>query len=122
MKLTQKRQKVYDMLKKAKKPQSADDIFHVLGAEQMNLSTIYRTLERFHQDALVSRNYLDNTAYYYLNEKEHHHFMVCDMCHKKYAFDCHVKELIEEVREKYGFDVQHHDLNLYGICQNCRHS
>lgn len=120
MKLTTKRQMVYDVLKQAKKPQSADDIFNILGPEKMNLSTVYRTLEKFHQDALVSRNYLDNTAYYYLNAKDHYHFMVCEVCHKKYAFDCHVTGLIEEVKEKYGFDVQHHDLNLYGVCSQCQ--
>lgn len=119
MKLTAKRQMVYDILKTAKKPQSADDIYMIL-KDTMNLSTVYRTLEKFHQDALVSRNYLDNTAYYYLNEAEHHHFMVCDVCHKKYAFDCHVDGLIDEVRQKYGFEVLHHDLNLYGTCQSCQ--
>lgn len=120
MKLTTKRQMVYDTLKRAKKPQSADDIYNALGGEKLNLSTIYRTLEIFHQDALVSRNYLDNTAYYYLNEAEHHHFMVCENCHKKYEFDCHIDSLIEEIKSTYGFEVQHHDLNLYGICKNCQ--
>ncbi len=120
MKLTSKRQLVYDILKKAKKPQSADDIYHVLGESTMNLSTIYRTLEKFHQDALVSRNYLDNTAYYFLNHDDHHHFMVCDMCHKRFEFDCHVDSLIEEIKQKYGFEVLHHDLNLYGTCKACQ--
>ncbi len=119
-KFTQKRQIVYDLLKSSEAPLSAEDLYNKLTDEQMNLSTVYRALEKFHQDGLVGRNYLDNTAYYFLNNHEHHHFMVCEKCKEKFEIDCHIDEMIDEIKDKYGFEVVHHDLNFYGLCSNCQ--
>lgn len=120
VKLTLKRQVIYDILKQNDAPLSAEDIHAKLKNEQMNLSTVYRTLEFFYKEHMVSRNYLDNKAYYYLNHDDHHHFMVCEKCHKKFEMDCHIDEMIEEIKEKYGFNVTHHDLNFYGLCNECQ--
>ena len=76
VKLTLKRQVIYDILKQNDAPLSAEDIHAKLKNEQMNLSTVYRTLEFFYKEHMVSRNYLDNKAYFYLNHDDHHHFLL----------------------------------------------
>lgn len=121
IKLTSKRQLIFDILKDSQTPLSSEDIFSKLNDTSMNLSTVYRTLDYFYQNDLVSRNYLDNKTYYYLNEEahEHHHFMVCEKCGKKYEMDCQIDKMVAEIKQKYGFEVTHHDLNFYGLCEKC---
>ena len=119
-KLTKKRQQIYNILKKESKPLSAEEIYAKLKNDDMNLSTVYRALEKFYDDGLASRNHIEHTAYYFLNADEHHHFMICSRCGKKFEFDCHLEELIQEIDRNYHFKVVHHDLNLYGICQMCQ--
>lgn len=118
-KLTSKRQRIYDMLKSSDGPLSAESLFELLGHDEMNLSTIYRTLEKFYVEGIVGRNYLDNKAYFYLNVEDHHHYMVCESCKHKFEVDCHIDHLFAEIKEKYGFNVLHHDLNFYGLCKKC---
>lgn len=120
VKLTSKRQVIYDILKHSDAPLSAEDIHAKLKPEDMNLSTVYRTLEYFYKEQLVGRNYLDNKAYYYLSHEDHHHFMVCENCGTKLEMDCHIDEIIKEIKDKYGFSVHHHDLNFYGLCNLCQ--
>lgn len=120
MKFTTKQKIIFDTLDKFNKPLSAENLFEMLDEGTMNLSTIYRTLEKFYHEGLVSRNYLDNTAYYYLTKDEHHHYMICEICKKKYEMDCHIDEVILKIQEEYGFKVSHHDLNFYGVCKNCQ--
>lgn len=122
VKLTQKRQVIYDVLAKHDAPLSAEDIFDKIKDDKLNLSTVYRTLDYFYKEQMVSRNYLDNKAYFYLNKDEHHHFMVCEKCQKRFEMDCHIDEMIKEIKEKYNFEVTHHDLNFYGLCENCNKS
>src|SRR5690606_24883424 len=119
IKLTLKRKLIYDILSKSSQPMNAEEIYKLL-EEKMNLSTIYRTLEIFFNDGLVAKNHLDNKAYYYLNHESHHHFMVCKECNQAFEFDCHLDGLIDEIKDKYGFTVMHHDLNLYGLCKDCQ--
>ena|SRR5690554_5322388 len=118
IKLTPKRSKVYQILSKSQKPMSAEEIYEKLD-DTLNLSTIYRALDKFYQEGVASRNYLDNTAYYFLLGKTHQHFMICNVCKKQFEMDCHLEGLVEEIKTKHGFVVTHHDLNLYGTCQNC---
>lgn len=119
MKLTKKQEKIYNLLINNKTPLSAEELFESLKDGTMNLSTVYRSLEKFYKLGLVSRNYLDNTAYYYLNETIHHHFMICEKCQKKFMIDCHIDDVIRQIEKEEGFKVNHHDLNFYGICKNC---
>ncbi|WP_162163931.1 Fur family transcriptional regulator [Acholeplasma hippikon] len=120
VKLTSKRQLIYDILKKNDSPLSAEDIYELIKDEKLNLSTVYRTLDYFYKEQMVSRNYLDNKAYFYLNHDDHHHFMICEVCQNRFEMDCHIDEMIAEIKKKYGFEVTHHDLNFYGICSNCK--
>ncbi|MBN3489943.1 transcriptional repressor [Acholeplasma equirhinis] len=118
-KLTQKRELIYNILKSVDAPKSAEEILALVGSD-LNLSTVYRALDKFYQQGIVSKNYLNNTAYYFINEHEHHHFMICEVCKEKFEMDCHIDEMIHDIEAKYGFVVARHDLNFYGICKNCK--
>lgn len=120
VKLTKKRQEVFNILKSAKKPLSAEQILDLLGESKMNLSTIYRSLEYFYNAKIVSKSAIGNLSFYHINHDDHAHYFVCSVCNKMTAFDCHLDTIIDTVQNDYGFIVNHHDLTLYGVCSNCK--
>ncbi len=120
MRMTKQRTAILNIFKSAEKPQSADMIMANLSDHTINLSTVYRTLEAFYDAGLISKSTIDQTSYYYYNKKEHHHYMICLNCHKMVPIDCHLGHFNEEVAERHGFEITHHDMTLYGYCSDCQ--
>lgn len=120
MRMTKQRKAILHLFEKSSKPQSAEMIMSRLIDHAMNLSTVYRTLEIFFDEGLISRSTIDQTSYYYYNKKDHHHYMICISCHKMIEVDCHLSHFSEEVAQKHGFEITHHDMTLYGYCSDCQ--
>lgn len=120
MRMTKQRNAILNIFKAAAKPQSADMIMANLTDKTMNLSTIYRTLEKFHDVGLISKSTINQTSYYYYNKKDHHHYMICLSCHKMIPVDCHLTHFSDEVAKKHDFQLTHHDMTLYGYCRECQ--
>ncbi len=120
MRMTRQRKAILALFEQSKKPLSAEMIMSTLKDQHMDLSTIYRTLETFHDTGYISKSNIDQTSYYYFNRKDHHHYMICIHCHKMIPVDCHLGNFSEEVAQKHGFKITHHDMTLYGYCQSCQ--
>lgn len=99
---------------------SAEMIFQKLKDQHIDLSTVYRTLEVFFKEELVCRSIMENTAYYYLTSREHHHFMICLNCHRKFKIKCHFEDIIGGKEALGNFKPTHHDLTIYGYCVSCQ--
>jgi len=111
MRMTSQRKAILAYLETTRQPKSAEMIHHALSKHKMNLSTVYRTLDTFFDNGLISKSTLDNTTYYYLNQKDHHHYMICLKCHRMLEIDC---------QTQHDFFITHHDLTIYGYCSSCR--
>ncbi len=120
IKLTKKRKLIFNTLEKSDKPLNAHLIFELIKDDNLNLSTVYRALDYLYSKGLIHRTNLDNIAFYYIPKREHHHYMICENCHQKISIDCKLKSIIKEVSLKYNFKIISHDLNFYGLCQNCQ--
>lgn len=120
MRMTSQRKAILNILNTFKKPMSAEMIFNRLSPDSINLSTIYRTLERFFLDGQLSRDVINHTSYYFLNQEKHKHYMLCMKCQKMIPIDCHVEEAIHAVEDKASCMITHHDLTFYGYCKNCK--
>jgi Fur family transcriptional regulator, ferric uptake regulator len=103
-------------------PKSAEMIYSILEQDKINLSTVYRTLDFFFSQGLISKSVIGNTAYYYLNRDEHSHYMICVNCKKMIEIDCHLHDIDKELSDTHHFKVTHHDLTIYGLCENCQNS
>jgi Fur family ferric uptake transcriptional regulator len=86
----------------------------------MNLSTVYRTLDVFFDEAIISKSFLNQKLYYYYNQKDHHHYMICLNCHKMIEIDCHLEDLAYQVADEKQFKITHHDMTIYGYCKACQ--
>jgi Fur family transcriptional regulator, ferric uptake regulator len=119
MKMTKQRHLLLNLLKQSKKPLSAEELFEALPNDAMNLSTVYRTLEKFFDEALISKSFLNQKQYYYYSEHAHHHYMICVNCHEMIKIDCHLDSIATDIAEQHHFKITHHDMTLYGYCQTC---
>ncbi len=119
MRLTKHRKQILDIfMESLDNLYSADMLYEVLD-KQINLATIYRSLELFQKEGLLAKSIIDGSAYYYYTAKDHHHYMICLQCHSKIKIDCMVHHAIDDTASKEGFQVKQHDLTVYGYCKNC---
>ncbi|MFA6801139.1 MAG: transcriptional repressor [Acholeplasmataceae bacterium] len=120
MRMTKQRKQILALFNHTNTPISAEMIMEKLPDDALNLSTIYRTLETFFHEGLISKSAIDHTNFYYLNDHQHHHYMICLNCHKMIEIDCHLHQFEDEVASSHQFKVTHHDMTLYGYCHECQ--
>jgi Fur family transcriptional regulator, ferric uptake regulator len=97
MRLTKYRKKILEVFSNNSEMLSAEDIYNKINEDKINLSTIYRSLETFSKEGLITKSVIDHTTYYYLVDHDHHHYMICIDCHKRYSIDCHLGELDKSI-------------------------
>ena len=115
LKCTRQRMEILAVLKNADAPMTAETIFSRLTG--LSLSTVYRTLEKFMEAGLVSRQIFGggNELYYELTYMKHRHYAVCLSCHKvRYLDGCPVREVGMN-----DFTVTGHRLEIFGYCSDC---
>lgn len=120
MRMTSQRKSILNLLSKTSQPKSAEMIHEELKTNTMNLSTVYRTLDTFFAHGIISKSTMHNTAYYYINQKDHHHYMICLGCQKMYKMDCHLDHFADQVAKENHFKITHHDMTVYGYCEDCQ--
>lgn len=115
LKCTRQRMEILTVLKNTAAPVTAEILFSKL--TNLSLSTVYRTLDKFTEAGLVSKQILGigNEMYYELTYMKHRHYAVCLSCHRvRYLDGCPVKEIGMK-----DFTVTGHRLELFGYCRDC---
>ena len=103
---------------------SAEEIYAQIVAKypQVNISTVYRTLELLTQLGLVTQTDLGGgRVSYHPLDKGHHHHLVCQGCGAIIDLDGSVMSSLKNtlLREyKFVADLRH--LAIFGRCVNCR--
>lgn len=103
---------------------NANKIHLLLNNSGNNISraTIYRVLSSFEGlGIIVKHNFHEEQAIYELaNPNEHHDHLICTNCHKVVEFfDSQIEQIQEQIALKNKFKIIKHNLNLYGICEEC---
>ncbi len=126
LKWTKQRKKVYGVLREAREPLNAAQIYSLVEkeaeGEEYALSTIYRILAAFEDNGLVEKtSWLgDGTVVYSLKRGEHTHYAVCLECHRRIPLhSCPFAGLHLE-KDAADFTVTGHKLEVYGYCRECR--
>lgn len=120
MRMTQQRKMILNLLSQSPQPKSAEMILSELPENTMNLSTVYRSLDTFFDQGMISKSTMKNTAFYYINQKDHHHYMICMGCQKMYEIDCHLDHIADQIAKEHHFKITHHDMTVYGYCEDCQ--
>jgi Fur family ferric uptake transcriptional regulator len=101
----------------------ADDLVAVVheDAPHVGRMTVYRTLDLLVALGAVHPVYQGSgAAHYVLLHEGHHHHLVCTGCQAVIEFDdCALGDLSDVISGRFGFKVQGHLLELYGLCPDC---
>jgi len=131
--ITLGREAILDVLSKAEKHLSAEDIYMKVHPTHSNigLTTIYRTLDILVNLGLVFKfDFGDGRARYELAEgpkkNNHHHHLVCTSCNRVIDYTDFIDEEIKLLQEtekglsrKYNFKISNHLIQFYGLCNKC---
>jgi Fur family transcriptional regulator, ferric uptake regulator len=122
LRATRQRLTVLEALRGRSDAVTAQDLHAELRAAQepVGLTTVYRTLT-----ALADANFLDTFVRdgeqaFRLCGEEHHHHLVCEVCHKVVELESDlVEEWVKAVAERRGFQVTGHRADIFGLCADC---
>lgn len=123
IKITNGRIEILNILKNSENSLSAEKVYQIFRDNKIdiNLSTIYRTLELFEEKNIIERLILgDGVFSYKLKKKTHRHYLECDVCHKEVEIPCPMSQIEEIVQNETGFTLTEHDLVMRGICKDCK--
>ncbi len=103
---------------------SSPQVFEALriSLPALNMSTIYRALERLAAAGKVSISDMGTgTLVYELAMPARHHHLVCQQCGKETILDDDtVSSFFTRVQNDYGFKVSTNHLILFGVCRQCQ--
>lgn len=86
------------------------------------IATIYRTLSLLENESIVtSLSFGSQGKKYELGAKEHHDHMICVECGSITEFvDAEIEKRQHRIADKFGFKMQDHSMQIYGICAECQ--
>lgn len=122
--LTPQRAMVVSAIESSEDHISAEEIYAQIVAKypQVNISTVYRTLELLKKLSLVTETDLGGgRVRYHPVEKGHHHHLVCQNCGAMIDLDDSVlASLKNALSREYNFDADLKHLAIFGRCANCK--
>lgn len=125
LKKTKIRINIIDTLEKSSKLLSAQDIYNKFSKkdESMNLSTVYRTLDKLVEAGIINIVNLEqeSQSLYEFNRDKHHHFLICKSCNKIISiYNCPLHDYEETLMNETGFKITGHKIEFYGYCKACQ--
>jgi len=126
LKFTNQREKILETLYYSQEHLTPEAL-HLLIKEKepalnTGIATIYRTLSMLEDHNIVSSlSFGAQGKKYELGAKDHHDHMICTKCHQITEFvDDVIEEQQHKIADKFGFKMQDHSMQIYGICSNCQ--
>ena len=120
-KSTKQRNKIIQVLRDAKRPLTAEEIYLLVKDElpSVVISTIYRNMEAL-KNIIVKTVYNDGKARYALTKEKHTHNLICLKCKKSIAIEkCPLETMEKNLSEQNSFEILEHKLEIYGHCKDC---
>ncbi len=128
VKKTHQRKDIFMLLLCSEEPLSASDIYDRLNLanpkEKYAFSTVYRNLLAFEKAGVISKTILstEDNALYELKKSNHKHYAICTVCHKRIPIKtCPLHDISQVVSGSLpGFEITGHQLEILGICNDCK--
>lgn len=120
--LTKPRKLVFDLLLN-QKPQTMQ-VLVGRGRDKIDRATVYRTLMLFEKLGVVHRLNIGWKYKYELSDvfQGHHHHFHCTNCGTTFSLEPNpmLETMIDTVAAKSEFSPRGHQLEVYGLCADCR--
>jgi len=103
---------------------TAEDLLNDLRDEGVKVgrATVFRTLDLLERTGYVGRvRDGERMAYTACGMEGHHHHLVCSSCGQVLHLEgCPVAGMLEEIQSRTGYRIQHHSLEVAGVCPSCQ--
>lgn len=122
MRVSKNKEQIIEILKNSNNALNVHEIFDVINeVDNVNLSTVYRGINSLCNENIISKEIRnDKNSYYTLNLETHKHHLICDVCKKDIIIDfCPISQISQNIKDKTGFDIKAHSLQISGICKKC---
>lgn len=116
---------IFDVIKNSQNSLTAEEIYNDVSQNiDINLSTVYRTLNNLVDKNLVSKVVRqDKIAYYELIDETPKHYLICDKCSSAFSTEiCNLDKIARKIKKETGFNITSHTLEFHGICPECKKS
>ena len=125
IRVTRQRLEILNLMTDQNKPLTAADIFAKLKKSnpKLRLSTVYRNLNKFVENKLVSKIEIKmdkKESYFELLQGNHHHHLICLKCGNIIPLKCPLQDYEDLVSQQTNFKIVEHRLKLYGVCPDCK--
>lgn len=122
LKVTKSRMIILNELEKISYPITAEQLYKKLSSYDIDLSTIYRSLNAFEKKNLIRKEINSNKENVYcLIDEEDKHILVCKKCHKRIKLNsCPYHEVNLKLEEETGFEISDQNIEIYGLCKECK--
>lgn len=122
--VTRQRMRVAEVFFEMGGHRSAEDLVKEVRKRYPSIgpATIYRTLKLLCDCGIAEmREFGEGFARYeVLLPDEHHDHLICTSCGRIIEFEEEAIEALQErVAMRYGFQMHHHRLEIYGLCREC---
>ena len=117
---TKQKQVITDVLAQAERPLTVPELLS-LGQNllpKLGVATVYREINRLCESGKLHTVTIPGDPPRYEMAHHHHHHFKCTECDRVYELEGCSKG-IESMVPK-GFELQSHDITLYGLCSHCR--
>jgi Fur family transcriptional regulator, ferric uptake regulator len=123
LRMTPQRQLILDVVAALHGHVSADQVYQHVVREfpDVNISTVYRTLEVLEELGLVRHTHFhDGVAQFQRTDEAPHHHMVCTRCGGDWELDLVLLQpLADELKRHYGFEADLAHSAIVGLCRGC---
>jgi Fur family ferric uptake transcriptional regulator len=121
---TKPRRLVLEVFLNDHRPLTAAAVHEQLPDSNVNLASVYRTIEIFCRlGVLAEVDHVPEGRRYELSDdyREHHHHLICRGCGKTEDFtDCEMEEIEKLIKKRFHFQVIRHELRFLGLCRRCQ--
>jgi Fur family transcriptional regulator, ferric uptake regulator len=123
LRMTPQRQLILDAVAAMHGHVSADQVYQqvVRVFPDVNISTVYRTLEVLEELGVVRHTHFHaGVAQYERTDEAPHHHMLCSRCGSDFELDLDVLQpLADELKRRYGFQADLAHSAIVGLCRAC---
>jgi Fur family ferric uptake transcriptional regulator len=122
--LTPQRRMILEAIEHSDEHISAEEIYALVTAKypDVNISTVYRTLELLKKLNMVYEiNLGEGRIRYHAEESGHHHHLVCQSCGAVVDIDeSALSPLKNALLRDYHFQAELRHVGVFGVCEKCR--
>jgi Fur family transcriptional regulator, ferric uptake regulator len=119
---TASRQAIVEAILDSKSHVTAEDVIRRVKRRfpSVNMSTVYRTLERLEEIGVLDHVHLGHgRAVYHLTDEDHQH-LVCERCERVVELPASkLKPFLRTVEREYRFQIDRRHFAIVGLCADC---